>query len=245
MFQHAHFYLALKWFKSRNALLCVGSFLPDIAITGIISWDKGLHGKKNVEKFYGFVAKQYPSHLDLYRGILAHNVLDNFTHEEYKDKVGYAYQNNETLAKLVKKYYHLDEKKAARIAHNYIESGVDINLLKKKPEILRQIRKAIQKVDKSELASLLASYFDVDAQKFENALSIFFEVFTKHDFTKAEGWISFWEDLEGPLSLKSISQKEKRELLDTSLVITAPTYSVFLNYSFKEGLKKIAGYKVG
>ncbi len=238
MLHNTHAYLASKLYKSEDALLLTGSILPDIAVTKIITWDKGLHGKENFESFFKFVEKNYPDFLNLNKGILAHNIVDDFTHKDYFGGIGYAYQNNKELSKLVSKYYGLDEKRAEGIAHNYIESGVDILLLREHPDIQKQIREAVGRINKKDLADLLSDYFKGDKSKFFAALLQFLDLFTKYDFAKGDNWILFWGDLEKLLSLRDIGVQHRKVLLNKSVNIVKNTHKDFINYSIKEGLKK-------
>ena len=50
MFFHTHVYYSKKVDKSLDPLKVVGSFLPDLALTGVITWDD-LHKKKNILDF--------------------------------------------------------------------------------------------------------------------------------------------------------------------------------------------------
>lgn len=235
MFHNTHAYLASKLYKSENILLLTGSILPDIAITKIITWDKGLHGEENFESFFKFVGKNYPDFLNLNKGILAHNIVDDLTHRAYLGGTGYAYQNNEELSKLVSKYYGLDEKTAQGIAHNYIESGVDILLLREYKDIQKQIRDAVGQIDKKDLANILSEYFKGDKNKFLEALSQFLDLFTKYDFVKEDNWVLFWGDLEKLLSLRDIGVQHRSSLLHKSVGIVKNTYQEFLQYSLEKG----------
>lgn len=96
MFHHTHSYLASKLYKSQDPFLLLGSILPDIAVTKIIKWTGGLHGKRSVNKFTKFINKN-PGYDWLLKGVIAHNVIDDFTHKNYKGETGYAFQNNQEL----------------------------------------------------------------------------------------------------------------------------------------------------
>ncbi len=234
MFHHAHSFIASKLYKSEDPLLLIGSIIPDIAVVKIITWDKGLHGEKNVKKFRKFIEKHL-SFTNLLNGIIAHNILDNFTHIEYHQKPGFAFQNTEKITKSVMKYYGLSKKRAKGITHNYIESAVDILILKQHPKIQDNLKLAIKKTDKQILANLLGLYFHIDQYKFSDALTNFFDEFTKYDFSKEENWIYFWGDLEKLLSLKDTKTKEREELLNQSLELVKNTYKDFIDYSLLKG----------
>ncbi|EKD90798.1 MAG: hypothetical protein ACD_30C00090G0019 [uncultured bacterium] len=238
MFYNTHAYLASKLYRSGEALLLIGSILPDIAITKIITWDKGLHGKENFESFFKLIEKKYPEYEFLKKGILAHNIIDDFTHKDYPGGTGYAFQNNKELIKLLIEYYEITRKRAKVLAHNYIESAVDIYLLKDHPEIQDKIKSATGKTNKEKLAEILGDYFKNDANNFSKALNNFFGLIKKYDFKKEENWVIFWEDFAKLLDLKDVGKEKRVILMDKALEVVKNTYKVFLNYSLKEGLKK-------
>ncbi len=217
----------------------LGSILPDIAVTGVIGWEDGLHGKKNFIDFVKFVRREYPSLIKLSEGVISHNILDDFTHTSYKGNSGFAYQNNKELVRLVMKYYGLGEEKAKGIAHNYIESGVDILLLKEYPDIKGKIRKVLRKFENGELFDILETYFQKEKGEFLEAFPKLLDLFTKYDLSGVNNWIVSWKKLEGFLKLKNIGDKRRNELLLKSIEIVRNTYKDFLNYSLKEGLKEL------
>lgn len=238
MFHNVHTYVTLNLYQSDESLLILGSILPDLAVTGIIKWEGGLHGKESVANFSQFI-RQYPEYTNLYQGVLSHNIVDDFTHQNYHGEPGFAYQNNKELVQLVKKFYGLNDKEAEGKAHNYIESGVDILLLKEYPKVQEQLRKVVNQVDKQKLAKLLGSYFDIDEEKFLKALDEFFTLFTKYDFSLEDDWVLFWRELEELLSLKDIGTEKRKILLTKSIQTVENTYQDFLQYAISAGLKQI------
>lgn len=239
MFLNTHTYVASKLYKSNESLLLVGSILPDIAVTKVIKWEGGLHGRESTDKFFQFIHQKYPDYLNLSKGVFTHSIVDDFSHHNYQGKTGYAYQNNEELSKLVSKYYGLDEEAARGKAHNYIENGVDILLLRENPTVQGQIRQAIKQTNREQLAQLLGQYFQIDQGKFLTALRQFFNLFTKYDFTKESSWVFLWSDLEELLSLRKTRDQDRQDLLHKSIDIVKNNYKEFLNYSLLEGAKEI------
>ncbi len=239
MFYNAHAYVASKLHKSEDNLLLIGSILPDIAIMKIIDWDNGLHGKENTRNFIKFIQEENPNYLFLGKGVYTHCILDDVSHLKYHSGVGYAYQNNEELSELVGEYYNEDKEMAKRKAHNYIESGVDILLLKENPEIQGLVEQAFEKVDLDELSVLLSLYFKIDKEKFKQTISQYFNLITKNDLRNKDNWIFFWEDLNKIMGLKKIEETKIKTLLDKSIDLTKDTYKDFLHYSITEGLKEI------
>lgn len=232
MFHNAHSYIASKLYKSEDLLLLLGSILPDIAVMKIIKWrgSGGLHGKRRIKSFPGFIKKD-PAYHKLWEGVMIHNILDYFTHNHYQGGTGYAFQNNQELSSLIAKYYGLGKKAARGLAHNYIESGVDICLLQERPIIQDKLKQALRQVNKKKLSALLGTYFNIDKDKFCDALTQFIILFTKYDFSKKNNWVLFWQDLEKLLSLKDIGGENREMLLSKSIHIVKNTYRGFLEYS--------------
>ena len=239
MFYNAHAYVASKLYKSEDSLLLIGSILPDIAVMKIIDWGNGLHGKENAKKFIEFLQEEFPNYIFLGKGVYAHSVLDDISHLGYRGGVGYTYQNNKELVELIGQYYNEDEDMAKRKAHNYIESGVDILLLKEHPGMQSLVEQALESLDLNELSALLGAYFKIDKKQFEKAISQYFNVLTKNDLRKESNWIFFWKDLNKIMGLKDIEDTKIKILLDKSIDITKDTYKDFLQYSITEGLREI------
>ncbi len=239
MLHNAHAYFASTLYIPDSPLILVGSIIPDIAITKIIGWENGLHGRENVSKFCKFVESKAPLLTGLYKGVFLHCILDDFSHNNYNGNTGYAYQNNERLSQLIYKYYEVDKETAKRIAHNYLESAVDMFLLQEHPQLGFKIKNTIQQVDINSISDPLSLYFAKNKTKFKYALVEYFELISKSNLESLKGLIAFWEDLEKNLSLQKIGVDQKIELFNLSITLVGHTYKDFINYSLKKGYKKI------
>ncbi len=232
-----HAYVVSKLYKSDDPLILVGGILPDSAVTKTIGWAGGLHGLEERNKFHQFVLEKYPDYINLAKGVIGHNVLDDFTHLEYLTKPGYAFQHNKELVKLVSKYYGLPVDNATGKAHNYIESGVDILLLKDQPAFQAQLKAAIKKIDQKQISLILADFFKIDLAETEQNLKAYFDLFTKYDFSKVSNWNLFWQELEVWFKLEDIGQEKRQILLDESINVVLDTHQDFLAYSIIHGRK--------
>ncbi len=239
MFHNTHAHFSSKLYDSDDSLLLIGSFLPDIAITKIIDWEKGLHDKETAKKFLESIREKNSSYAALFKGIYSHCILDDFTHHKYKIKPGYAYQNNQGITALVEKFYDLESDTARKIAHNYIESGVEILLLPSIPDIPKKLEVALQEINTEELAELLSSFFHIEENKFLKSIILYFELVKRHDLRKKEDWVSFWSDLNKMRSSKEIEGAKIMELLEKSVKLVKDSYREFLDYSFKEARKEL------
>jgi hypothetical protein len=239
MFYNVHAYLAEKFFNSKDSLLIIGSFLPDIAITKIFEWDKGLHGKENANQFIKFLQKEEPQFDFLGKGVLAHCIVDDYSHLEYAGGTGFAYQNNKKLAALIKRYYKVDDTLALKKAHNFIEIGVDISLLNDYPQIYSEVNEALENTNKLKISQVLGKYFNMDSQKIHTATKIYFELITKNDLTIKESWILLWKDLSKMMKLNDIKDEEIQLLIDEGVNIVKNTYKDYLNFCVTDGSKFI------
>ncbi len=239
MFHHAHAYIATKLYNDEVPLLQFGSILPDLAVTKIVAWDEGLHGKELDESFRQFISNKYPDYIMLANGVHAHNILDDFTHLDYKGKIGYAFQNNKELTEMVARFYELEGERATGKAHNFIESGADILLLKEMPQVQTKLRLAINQIDKEKIAQILSEFFRKDKAKLLEALNVYIDIFTKYNFSDQVEWVPFWQDLEKLMKLKNIGDGKRTQLINKGLEITKHTYSEFLDYTIRAGKSKI------
>lgn len=243
MFYNAHVFVASKLYGYDEKLILVGSILPDVAITRIIGWENGLHGKENIRKFSKFVKRNSSSLSELCKGIVAHSILDDFTHKNYNNNIGYAYQNNSKLSEIIIKYYKLDnEATSSTIAHNYIESAVDIVLLQEHSQLQLKIKNAVEQMDINSISNLLGLYFATSKEKFRYALIKYFKLVNRYDLSTIESWVLFWEDLENLLSIKKTDKDQKKELLNFSINLVSNTYKDFINFSIRQGLREIRSY---
>ena len=92
MYAHTHVFFLNKKDVNPSSLSVVGSIIPDIALMGFVGWDV-LHRKDIIEKFQGFISRTVPKLADLGDGIMSHFVVDEMSHNKYKDDIGYAYIN--------------------------------------------------------------------------------------------------------------------------------------------------------
>lgn len=236
MFYNAHVFIAEKLYSSNDPLLITGSILPDIAITKIFDWNKtGLHGKENVKNFYNFILKNFPEFEKLALGVLAHNILDDFSHNNYSKNIGYAYQNNQQLINKVSRYYESDKELTERKAHNFIETGVDILMLKDFPNIQNDLEKSLAAIDSNQLCKLFEKYFDIKKTKALESIKEYYSLITEKDLSIKTNWIFLWKKLNRMMGLKNITDQEILDLIDTGIETIRDTYKDFISYSITTG----------
>lgn len=232
MFHNTHIYITTQAQDSTDDLLVLGSVLPDLAITGVLAWDSGLHDYGKVEQFVKSILDKGRSSL-LLTGLQSHLAVDALSHETYSDGVGYAYLHTEVLSKHVGELYGLDPQKAKQIAHNYIESAVDIHLLKDR-SIRTDYLKSVEEESVVYVSRALSTFFDVKYDLLLNSFHQYIDLFTKYDYSSKDDWAKFWNELEPLLGLKDIGHAQRMQLIQEAMGITKISYSDFLARALKE-----------
>ncbi len=126
MFFHTHYYHLKQHVSDVSPLMAFGCVLPDLSLTKIINFDE-LHKEKLLSEFI----KNLDS--DIEKGIRYHNTLDYYSHIRYQNnEPGFAYLNiPNKLPLLVEKSLGIEKKVAHVVAHNFIEAGLEFQLLNK------------------------------------------------------------------------------------------------------------------
>jgi hypothetical protein len=222
VFFNAHTYYSIQSSEPIEPLRIFGAFLPDSALTGVMGWTD-LHDKEIIEKFGDYIGDSLDER-QLLLGLQDHYRLDLRSHEAFEDSNGYAFSHQTPeLVQLVLKACRIEShEQARRIAHNFIESGVDINLLTSKPEIQTTFRAALQSVDVSWVAMYVANFFDKPLQETTAKLNRFVKLSTKYELESTTGWEQLWEEI-CQLLLGHTSSKDdlnRALILATQLTIT-------------------------
>jgi len=232
MLFHTHVYYSKRVDTKLDSLKVVGSFLPDLALTGVITWDD-LHKKKSILEFFEYVQKNNPEYKSLLKGINYHNTLDYYTHLEYKNSTpGYAYASiPKGMLALVEKALGVTPERARASSHNCIESGVEYYILRDEPDLVELVKNSIKQIDKEKLAKLLADFYKKDKTEMLKALNKLFSFATDYNLLTFDGWFKLWAEFNRFYLKKEADPKLIREALELSFKITKDTYKEFIEYS--------------
>lgn len=200
----------------------VGALLADSAITGVISW-ADLHDKTAIQAFTTQLGKD-EAHLG--SGLMDHYELDLRSHDTYEGSEGYAFSHQTPqLRELVMKACGFDSPDQARgIAHNFIESGVDINLLRHDSSTQQEVHKALRAVDVEGLARYMAAFFKTDPTETKTKLTAYSDLIVKYDLEVLDGWVALWADVTSLLLKKEADERATREALLLAIELTAKDY---------------------
>jgi hypothetical protein len=228
MFFNAHVYYSMQRAgkKEPEPLRILGAVLPDSAyLTGVLGRSNDLHDRDTIEKF-GAAMGDGPQASQLLAGLWDHYELDLRSHEVFEGGDGYAFSHQTPeLARLVAKAAGFASAEAARgIAHNFIESGVDINLLAARPEVRDLFRGAMRAADVNLVAGYLAEYFELPADATRARLAEFVEVGLQYDTRDMAGWASLWHDLIRRLLGREANDDAVKQALELVTELTAGDY---------------------
>ncbi len=230
MFFHTHVHYTKIVAKKPDHLMVLGSFLPDLALTSIISWDM-LHKKEPILSFNEFIKKTHPEFIPLTRGIHFHNTVDYVTHIRFKqDLTGYAYGKiTPQLVTLVGQALNVPEERAKISAHNFIECAVEMRVVQQYPEIHTLIEDSVAALDKEKLVTVMSEYCQLPIAAISASIETFLPFASDYDLTSMEEWQRLWKNLSAA-HLHTTSDPERvKEAIQLSLQLTEHNYNDFLS----------------
>lgn len=232
MLFHTHVYYSKRVDQNLDSLKVIGSFLPDLALTGVITWND-LHKRHNILEFFEYVEKNNPEYTSLLKGINYHNTLDYYAHLEYKNLTpGYAYASIPSeMPPLLEKALGVTTERARTSSHNCIECGVEYYLLRDDPDLTKLIKNAIEQIHKEKLTKLLAEFYKKDENVILEALNQLFSFAMDYNLKTLDGWLKLWVELNRFYLKKEADPNLSREVLELSFKTIKDTYREFIEYS--------------
>lgn len=231
MFPHGHVHFSLLAEGHGSAGQVIGSLLPDAGLTGAISWNQ-FHDLAQVDGF-GRVVDSDPDLSDVVSGMRHHVMLDERSHDAWSGGGGYAFdKQTDALRETVRNACHVEDDKVRGLAHNFIESAVDLHLLASRPDGIDRLQMAIDAFDLSPLAVALATWTGVETQEIYSKLEEFYRFWTGHDLSTTDGAVELWADLLARLKVQKFDTSDDSPLdrvaarlaLEKALDATAADY---------------------
>ena len=223
MFFNAHAYYSSKRSLGRpQPLRILGAIIADSEPTGVIGW-QDFHDKTTAQNFAKSMGNDG---IDIGLGLADHLELDSKTHDMYEGGKGYAFSHQTPeLRKLVARACGIKSAgKTEGLAHNFIESGVDINLLRHDSSVQATLRSALSQIDSKEVAEHLSSFFDLEKAKTEASLNMFIDLTTKYDLQNIDDWVALWAEIAELLLDKALDRQTARHALTMAADLTASDY---------------------
>ncbi len=223
MFFNAHTYYSIK----RNSdvaepMRIVGALLADSALTGVISWTD-LHNKTAIKDFAESLGKD---EAPLGNGLMDHYELDLRSHDTFQNDAGYAFSHQtQRLRELVAQACGFDTPEQARgIAHNFIEAGVDVNLLRSDGHVQGLVRESLSAVDIELISKYVADFFKANPADTRTKLTAYIDLLVKYDLRDLDEWVKLWVEIISLLLKKKADDHAIREVLQLAVELTAKDY---------------------
>lgn len=188
-----HAYVASKAVKGSENLLVIGSLLPESSpfiADSPFTWEE-IH--ESGEKLLRFLDKNNPKARGLALGILAHSKefgADKFN-KLVEDIVG---EKKEELArKIVDCSGVRIETARERRLHNYLWWGMDLWILKTRPEFVVKLKKIVSAANIEEISAILSEAFSKDQSKVQMMMEILFkDMYRPEDLNSSLGLARIW-----------------------------------------------------
>ena len=200
----SHVYVTTQVCKRATPLLVFGSILPDISWGSKIRLgEKRIHYAPR--EFDKYLKTNYPGMVDLGTGVVLH--ADTRAADFYSDDraTGFAFQVAPKLvdqvADLLELYsqgvdvpwkYGLtinsnswlvrskgaNPKIALVFAHNFVEMGVEMNVMKHKPQLLKMYQNNLLQIDVPAMSQVVARYLQIDTRIVKQEMDHFLTLMT-------------------------------------------------------------------
>ena len=212
-----HNYIAFKTVGHLSPKTLLGSHIPDFVPflpSSVFSFDE------NHEKFLEFIRESYPDMQDLPLSMMCHSV--KYGADEYNREIDeWLLGNNESLigklSTMIAKSSNISYETArGPRLHNYLWCGVDLYLIKNNLEkITAKLAKALDNINYTETAKVLAEFYSKDQREVENNLKAHFKYVKPQTFQNIESFTLFWSKFLSPLKEgNNLDIAEGSELLE-------------------------------
>ena len=234
MFPLTHIYCANRIVNSPDKLILYGSIFPDIPITGLIEWEAI---KEKTVAFSNFIILTQKNLTMFAIGLLLHEEslgIDRFVH----GKNGYAIKKGQKIKPYVKKYF-LNEN-ILDTAHTFIELAVEIKILSKNPNLVKDAKDSIQYCDKyiENISSLFASFFNKETAKTLSLIQAYNQniigINMQSDFAS----------LINRLKNSNVEENHINKIIEKSLLIIDKDYEKFLSGAIKRCKEDLAVFEL-
>lgn len=223
----------------KSLLSAQGSLLPESVPyipNNIFKWEEIHEGG---EKLLEFCQKNKPDYIDLALGLMSHGI--NFGADKLNDRCwrggeGYSHQKKHPLIDEVFMIHSgITYEQAKGLAHNYIEIGIDYNIMRNYPDIVAFSKKMIREINFKELGIILSDCFSKDVEKVKTMLRILFERFiTEKNLSSIEGQSIMWRKMMAGIFPSSSLPNED------DIVVLIKKASMLISSDWEEFLEEVA-----
>lgn len=174
MFPLTHIWFSDKVLGYTNSYTVLGAIFPDIVITKCLNY-KDTHYIDS-ERFYKLCASDNRS-LDFVRALYTHAVspkgLDYYGDERYFGlENGYCFQIGSQIESDVIKYCNIPKEYGLWKAHNFIEMGIELNVLNNNKELNKLLHNTFKDSEAiNYVSNILSMYYRIEENTFKDSFS--------------------------------------------------------------------------
>jgi hypothetical protein len=208
MFPLAHVHYSLLVADGPDEQV-IGSILPDAAFTAVVSWTD-LHHSETSAAFFDHVGPRFAA---LVEGIRHHAALDARSHDDWRGATGYAYERQtDELRLAVGRACDVDGELARVLAHNFIESAVDLHLFGKRPDVAERLHTVLCDYDLSELSEVIATWKGTAVTQVRAGLDVFVDTWKRARSIDIDVMVDLWADLLSLLDRHTFDRADRSPL---------------------------------
>ena len=234
MFPLSHLYAANKVCDITEPAFIVGSVLPDIAYTGVMSFPRS---HSMAEEFDQYIRLNHPEWTSMAEGVTLHvkpRGLDLHSDVDYQNKgVGWAYILSEHLVDEVGECCGVSGKTSVKAAHWFIEMAVDMYIAGDSPDSLDILRSSMESVGPDIVSKILGGFLDTDEAEVKPSAVEFFRMLGEYAPTSINASIDFYSWINRKMFSKDIDEELGREILQKALDRTRDEYETFMSGSIE------------
>ncbi len=235
MFPLAHLYAANTVSDLTDPAFVVGSVLPDIAYTGVMSFPRS---HSMAEEFDQYIRLNHPEWTSMAEGVTLHvkpKGLDLHSDVDYQEKgVGWAYILSEPLVDDVGECCGVSGKTAVKAAHWFIEMAVDMHIFGDSPGSMDILRSSLEDVGPDIVSKILSGFLTKDEGEVKPPVEEFFSMLAEYAPTSISTAIDFYSWINRKMFSKGIDELMGRQILTKALNLTHGEYETFMSGSIEK-----------
>lgn len=188
MFPMTHIWFSRRVLGYFNNMTVLGSVFPDTVVKCCFTHDQTHNIGWGLYEYFSKFAEQ---HLDFARAVVTHTVnpkgLDYYGDEEYGNGYkGYCFQKAAEIEKEVIEACNIPEKFGLWKAHNFIEMGIEMNIVLSNKELLNIFHSGLSDTSLICLiSSHLDKYFELKDRSVADCFSKFTDLMELSDLTSS------------------------------------------------------------
>lgn len=176
MFPLTHVWFSKMIFKKENNMTMLGAVFPDITIAGILNYEKT---HKDGLGLYNHFKTYHIDYMDFVMAVMTHTVdpkgLDYYCDEHYMSGYkGYCFQKGVSIVDEVIDACNIPSKFGLWKAHNFVEMGIEINILNQEKDICKRLKNAFCDICLTEkISDACEDYYGIDRGILLNSIKKF------------------------------------------------------------------------